>query len=139
MTRGVKPKNIVSGTSTLSGVPKTPPHLSNEAKAIWRNTARILILERKTLTEADIPALESFVVPAGMMQRCEREMKGQPLVIDGKRNPLTTIYKDAHSQMLKAAAVLGLTPADRSRVSIMDATDDEDDNPLAIGRHRANG
>lgn len=137
MTRGVKPKNIVSGTSTLAKVPKAPVHLSNEAKAIWRTAARIMVSERKTLTEADLPALESFVVPAGLCQRCAKELKGAPLIVDGKRNPLTTIYKDAHAQMLKAAAVLGLTPADRSRAFALETSDEDDDNPLTMGRGRA--
>lgn len=136
MTRGVKPATIVPGTSPVTAIPKTPSYLSKEAKAEWRRVAPILIDERKVLTEADLSALENYVIAVATMRQAHKELHATGLLIAGKRNPLSTILLQAQQQQLRAAGELGLTPAARSRAAMMEATDDDDDNPLMIGRNR---
>ena len=136
MTRGVKPA-ITPATDPISATPKTPSYLSKEAKAEWRRVAPILIEERKVLTEADLSALENYVIAVATMRQAHKELHTTGLLIGGKRNPLSTILLQAQQQQLRAAGELGLTPAARNRAVIMDAADDEEDNPLFIGRRSA--
>nr|WP_278526896.1 phage terminase small subunit P27 family [Brucella anthropi] len=136
MTRGVKPATIIPGTSPVTAIPKTPSYLSKEAKAEWRRVAPILIDERKVLTEADLSALENYVIAVATMRQAHKELYATGLLIAGKRNPLSTILLQAQQQQLRAAGELGLTPAARSRAAMMESADDDDDNPLMIGRNR---
>jgi len=136
MTRGLKPSTIVPGTSPVTTIPKPPSYLSKEAKAEWRRVAPILVRERKVLTVADLAALENYVIAVATMQQAHREIQVSGLVIAGKRNPASTILMQAQQQQLRAAGELGLTPAARSRASVMEAAEDDEDNPLIIGRSR---
>lgn len=127
MTRGLKPTIIVPGSSTVTGIPKTPSYLAKEAKAEWRRVAPILIDERKVLTEADLSALENYVIAVATMRQAHKELHSTGLLIGGKRNPLSTILLQAQQQQLRAAGELGLTPAARSRATISDAANDDED------------
>jgi P27 family predicted phage terminase small subunit len=136
MTRGVKPSTIVPGSSPVTVVPKTPSYLSKEAKTEWRRVAPILIADRKVLTEADLAALENYVIAVATMRQAHRELQVSGLLLAGKRNPVSTILLQAQQQQLRAAGELGLTPAARSRAAMMEAAADDDDNPMMIGRNR---
>lgn len=127
MTRGLKPTTIVPGSSPVTGIPKTPSYLAKEAKAEWRRVAPILIDERKVLTEADLSALENYVIAVATMRQAHKELHATGLLLGGKRNPLSTILLQAQQQQLRAAGELGLTPAARSRASISDAANDDED------------
>ncbi|KAA3529023.1 phage terminase small subunit P27 family [Agrobacterium tumefaciens] len=127
MTRGCKPTTIVPGSSPVTGFPKTPSYLAKEAKAEWRRVAPILIDERKVLTEADLSALENYVIAVATMRQAHKELHSTGLLIGGKRNPLSTILLQAQQQQLRAAGELGLTPAARSRATISDAANDDED------------
>lgn len=127
MTRGLKPTTIVAGSSPVTGIPKTPSYLSKEAKAEWRRVAPILIDERKVLTEADLSALENYVIAVATMRQAHKELHATGFLIAGKRNPLSTILLQAQQQQLRAAGELGLTPAARSRAAISEAANDDED------------
>lgn len=127
MTRGCKPTTIVPGSSPVTGIPKTPSYLAKEAKAEWRRVAPILIDERKVLTEADLSALENYVIAVATMRQAHKELHATGLLLGGKRNPLSTILLQAQQQQLRAAGELGLTPAARSRATISDAASDDED------------
>ena len=137
MTRGLKPATITPGTSPVVTVPNAPSYLSKDAKAEWRRVAPILIRERPgVLTDADLAALENYCIAVATMRQAHRELSATGLLLAGKRNPASTILLQAQQQQLRAAGELGLTPAARSRASMMEAADDDDDNPLMIGRSR---
>lgn len=127
MTRGLKPTTIVAGSSPVTSIPKTPSYLAKEAKTEWRRVAPILIDERKVLTEADLSALENYVIAVATMRQAHKELHATGLLIGGKRNPLSTILLQAQQQQLRAAGELGLTPAARSRATISDAANDDED------------
>lgn len=127
MTRGLKPTNIVAASSPVTAIPKTPSYLAKEAKAEWRRVAPILIDERKVLTEADLSALENYVIAVATMRQAHKELHSTGFLVGGKRNPLSTILLQAQQQQLRAAGELGLTPAARSRASISDAASDDED------------
>lgn len=127
MTRGLKPATIVSGSSPVTIVPKSPAYLSKDAKAEWRRVAPILAEERKVLTIADLAALENYVIAVATMREAHRELQASGLVVGGKRNPASTILLQAQQQQLRAAAELGLTPAARSRAVMAPGSGDDDD------------
>lgn len=127
MTRGLKPSTIAPGSSPVISIPKTPSYLSKEAKAEWRRVAPILIDERKVLTEADLSALENYVIAVATMRQAHKELHATGFLIGGKRNPVSTILLQAQQQQLRAAGELGLTPAARSRATISDAANDDED------------
>ena len=131
--RGLKPSIIVPGSSAVLTVPKPPAYLSRDAKTEWKRVAHILTHERKVLTEADLAALENYVIAVATMREAHRELQTSGLIINGKRNPVSTILKDSQMLSLRAASELGLTPAARSRATIMHVSEDNgDDNPLAV-------
>jgi len=133
MTRGVKPKQIVAASSPVVKVPAAPAYLSKEAKAEWKRVAPILVTERKVLTVADLPTLETYCAHVGMVRQAQRALDTRGLIMDdGKRNPAYGVLKESSLLLVRCASVLGLTPSDRSRASVMEAADDDDDNPLAV-------
>lgn len=134
--RGLKPSNIVTGTSPVSKPPSPPSYLSKDAKAEWRRVAPILVNERKVLTVADLATLENYCIAVATMRRASREQDATGLVVAGKRNPISTILLQAQQQHLRAAEHLGLTPSARSRAAMIADNDDEEENPLLVGRGR---
>lgn len=132
MTRGVKPKQIVAASSPARKVPPAPSGLSKEAKAEWRRVAPILH-KRNTLDAADYPTLEAYCVHFSVIRQAQRSIDDLGLVLpDGKRNPAYGALKESSLLLVRCAGELGLTPSARSRASVMEATDDDDDNPLTV-------
>lgn len=131
--RGLKPSTITPGTSPVITVPPPPSYLSKDAKAEWRRVAPILIVERKVLTVADMAVLENFVIASGTMRKMHRQLEAEGYVLaNGKRHPAAGILTTMQQQQLRCAAELGLTPSARSRASMLELADDDDDNPLKV-------
>lgn len=130
--RGRKPAAIVIGSSPVTVVPSPPAYFPKDAKAEWRKIAPILVLERKTLTEADMGTLESYCLSTSTMRQAQRIINVDGLVTaDGKRHPAFGIMNAAQTTQRLCAAELGLTPVSRSRPSVRSEAND-DDNPFAI-------
>lgn len=136
MTRGVKPSAITPPAAPVVKVPSPPSYLSKDAKAEWRRVAPILVEQRKTLDIGDLAALENYVIAVATMRQAHRELQASGMIIAGKRNPASTVLLQAQQQQLRAAGELGLTPAARSRAAMLELAEDDDDNPLAVGRGR---
>ena len=122
--RGRKPAAILSGTGTVDAAPKAPSWLSKDAKAEWNRVVPILI-ERRTLTEADLGTLESYVTATGTVRECQRAIAKDGLfVVDAKgslkRHPALGVQNASMTTARLCAAELGLTPVSRSRPSIRD-------------------
>ncbi len=115
--QGVKPK-IIAAKKALSSVPKAPSWLSNEAKAEWKRVAPILI-DRKTLTDADLGTLESYVTAIGTVRAGQKLINAEGLVIQSpqgaKKHPAVGIVNAAQTTARLTANELGLTPVSRSR------------------------
>lgn len=130
--RGRKPAAIVMGSSPVTVVPKPPTYLSKDAKAEWRQVAPILVLERKTLTMADLATLESYCASTGVVRQAQRILNVEGLVTAaGKRHPAFSIMNAAQTTQRLCAAELGLTPVSRSRPAVRSEGND-DDNPFGI-------
>jgi len=129
--RGRKPAAIVTGSSPVTTVPNPPSYLPKDGKAEWRRVAPILVLERKTLTEADLAILENYCVATGTMRQAQRLLNAEGLVTAaGKRHPAFGIMNAAQTTQRLCAAELGLTPVSRSRPAIREDHDDADPSPL---------
>ena len=130
--RGRKPTSIVSGSSPVTLVPNPPTYLPKDAKAEWRRVAPILVVERQTLTEADLATLENYCLAVGIMRAASRVLTAEGLVTAaGKRHPAYGIMNAAQTTQRLCAAELGLTPVSRSRPAVRE-TADGDDNPFGI-------
>ncbi|WIJ24227.1 phage terminase small subunit P27 family [Devosia sp. RR2S18] len=130
--RGRKPASIVSGSSPVTVVPHAPTYLPKDGKAEWRKIAPILVLERKTLTEADLATLENYCLAVATMREARRVLNAEGLVTPaGKRHPAFGIMNAAQTTQRLCAAELGLTPVSRSRPAVR-SEENDDDNPFAI-------
>lgn len=130
--RGRKPSGIVAGSSPVTTVPSAPTYLPKDGKAEWRKIAPILVLERKTLTEADLATLENYCLAVGTMRAAQRLINIEGLVrADGKKHPAVSIMNNAQTTQRLCAAELGLTPVSRSRPAVRN-DDEGNDNPFDI-------
>ncbi|MEZ2406934.1 phage terminase small subunit P27 family [Bosea sp. RCC_152_1] len=133
--RGRKPDSILAGSSPVLEVPKAPGWLSKDAKSEWKRVAPILV-ERKVLTDADLGTLESYCAAVGVVRECARQLAVDGLMLNGKRHPLYGVQHSAITDARLCAAELGLTPVSRSRPSIREDQEEDDDSPLGMARNR---
>ena len=135
--RGRKPQSIVAGTSPVIEVPNPPSWLPKDAKAEWRRVARIVIVERQTLTVADMASFTNYCLAVGQAAEATRIIAREGLTFAAasgpKKHPAVSIRSDAMTQARLLAAELGLTPVSRSRPAIRDDNRDDDDvSPLDL-------
>lgn len=133
--RGPKPQLVVDNEAVRK-VPAAPSWLSKDAKAEWNRVLPILI-ERRILTTADMGSLENYCLAIGTVREMEKQLQRDGHVIDVegklKRHPAIGIQSDAMTRSRLLAAELGLTPVSRSRPSVREAGDDDDDlSPLDL-------
>lgn len=126
--RGRKPElRAIEGG--LSRLPPAPAWLPTEARAEWRRVTPAL-KERRTLTRADLPILESYCLALGTVRRMQAVIaaEGDHVVTDNgrRRHPAFQTMFQALTESRRLAAELGLTPASRSKATAMDegAADD---------------
>jgi P27 family predicted phage terminase small subunit len=121
--RGRKPE-LAGDSSAVANVTPPPAWLSKHAKAEWRRVMPELV-KRRILTQADLGSLESYCVSIGRVRDLEKLLRTG---IDPK---LFRMQDQAIKTARQLAAELGLTPVSRSRPSVRD-NEDDDDNPLAV-------
>ncbi|MEH2517555.1 P27 family predicted phage terminase small subunit [Bradyrhizobium sp. AZCC 1610] len=122
--KGRKP--ALAADQKALGVVKPAAWLSTHAKAEWRRVMPDLV-ERRILTNADLGSLESYCIAIGRVRELEKLLRAG---IDPK---LFRMQDQAIKTARQLAAELGLTPVSRSRPSIRDDNqDDDDDNPLNV-------
>ena len=120
-----------------------PEAMSPAALEIWSELAPDLI-RTKTLTTWDVPAFEMLCETLASWQRARADVAGRGEVIIEQRlkykqtvevevpNPNWKILREAADLTLRLAARFGLTPADRSQLSIdPDPARGEDDEIIA--------
>lgn len=131
--RGRKPAVIVTVAKPITSVPSAPSYLPKDGKAEWRKIAPILVLERKTLTEADLATFENYCLAVGTMRAAQRLINSEGLVTaSGKRHPAFGIMNAAQTTQRLCAAELGLTPVSRSRPAMRNDGGGDNDNPFGI-------
>jgi P27 family predicted phage terminase small subunit len=132
--KGRKPSAIVAGS--MSEAPPAPAWLSRQGKAEWNKVAPILV-DRQHLTDADLGTLAAYADAVGQLVDATKVINRDGMVIETdkglRKHPAISIQTNARNQVRQLAAELGLTPVSRSRPSVRDRSNDDDDaNPLNI-------
>src|ERR1700688_1612601 len=113
--RKIEPEQSVPD---ISGV---PGWLSKDAQAEWQRVMPILI-ERRTLTDADLASFENYCVAVGQVREMQRLIKRAGHVVETDRgpraHPAVKIQSDAMTRARLLANELGLTPVSRSRPTV---------------------
>ena len=132
--RGRKPSITVAPRAPLTIVPPPPAYLPKDGKAEWRKVAPILIIERRTITEADLATLENYCLSVATMREARRVLNVEGLIVAGTRHPAFGIRNAAQTTQRLCAAELGLTPVSRSRPAVRQDSGSGagDDNPLDL-------
>lgn len=123
--KGAKPKLIVDNDA-ISKVPAPPSWMGKDAKTEWRRIMPALV-DRKILTNADMGSVENYCVSIGRAREVEALIQK-----DGIDPVLCRLQDKAVQTARQLAAELGLTPVSRSRPSVREAADDDDDSPLGL-------
>jgi len=128
--KGTKPSTIIKPKEPfICGSP--PRWFSKDAKAEWSRCAPLLN-ERRILTRADLASFENYCIAAGQVRQMEAIIQKEGPVIDtarGKRaHPAVRMQADAMNRARLLAAELGLTPVSRSRPSIREDNDNEEND-----------
>lgn len=127
--RGVKPA-IAPDSSAITKTPAAPKQLSAYARAEWKRIMPGLI-ERGIITRGDLGGVEDYCRARGLVREIEDTLRASG-EIDMK---LCRLQDKAMQTARQLAAEYGLSPVSRARVGSA-AADDDDDNPLMIGRSR---
>jgi P27 family predicted phage terminase small subunit len=118
----------------LSEAPEPPSYLSEDAKAIFRRLAALLV-SKKLLTQADLETLSAYVDACDLFIKSTKEIqeKGTTLVTKSgyeQIRPCFTVWKKALEEMRKWGTELGFTPLSRLKLQIEPVENEED--PLGI-------
>lgn len=128
--RGVKPV-LSPDREPLTKAPPAPKWLSEDARAEWKRIMPRLIADR-IVTRADLTGIENYCVAVGHVRAIERTF-----ATTGKLDKaLFGMQNRAMQTARQLAAEYGLSPVSRARVGSNATDDDDDDNPLNIGRNR---
>lgn len=130
--RGVKPA-VQADANALQKAPAAPKHFSEYARAEWKRIMPGLI-ERGIITRGDLGGIEELCMARGLARELETKLRDPA---SGDIDPKMARLQDKAIQTARQlAAEFGLSPVSRARVTSGAPADDEDDNPLAIGRNR---
>lgn len=114
---------IIPSANSLDTVPPAPSSLDKDAKKIWREIMPDLV-ERKVLTAADMPGLRNFCIAMGTVEKLGRAIRN----LGDEFDP--ALYRAQDKAMTTARQIgdqYGLSPTSRSRPSIRDSDDDDDE------------
>lgn len=122
---------IIPAADGVQAVPPPPAILDKFAKKVWRSILPDLVA-RKVLTDADMPGLQNFCIACGKVERLEKAIQNMGDTVD------PVLFRLQDKAMATARQIgdhYGLSPTSRSRPSIRDGEDDDDDFPL-VGPRR---
>lgn len=127
--RGVKP-TLAPDRAPLTKAPPAPKWMTDEARAEWKRIMPRLI-EDRIVTKADLTGVENYCVAVGRVREIETLFRA-----GGLDKTLFGMQNRAMQTARQLAAEYGLSPVSRARVGSASTEDDDDDNPLMIGRNR---
>jgi P27 family predicted phage terminase small subunit len=131
-------KGRKSTVKTVAGaierVPKPPDTLSPAGKTVWRRELPALVRSAK-IAAHELPLFQSYCSATARIDEAQAEIEKHGLLITSatgelKRNPATTIQKEAIALQARLAAEFGITPASRNKNEGF--TDDDDDAPPGV-------
>jgi len=129
--KGRKPQLREEPAQAVAVVQEAPAWLSEDARAEWDRVMPILA-ERRILTDADLGGLENFCIAIGRVRELERDI--QATQDPELRLKLYRAQDKAMGTARQLGAELGTTPVSRSRPSVREKEDGDDDadNPLDV-------
>ncbi|MFI6609292.1 phage terminase small subunit P27 family [Streptomyces sp. NPDC050507] len=114
-----------------AGVPDPPEWLSETALEEWRRLVPLLV-KMRVLTMADRNALAAYCESYSQFVAATLAVRDGGVLVDSYRggvakNPAVQVARDALEQMNRWGAKFGLSPADRARLSVDEAPDEDHD------------
>ena len=109
------------------GIPDCPDFLTNEARAEWFRTAKVL-KDMQLLTLADRSALAAYCTAYGRWVEAEQQVQKYGTIVKSPnkgfpmKSPYLTVADQALESMRKLMVEFGLTPSSRSRIRVPDRT-----------------
>lgn len=105
------------------GMPDCPPHLSEHARTEWHRLAGSLH-EMGVLTTVDRAALAAYCQAWGRWVEAEEKLRDTPALIKTpsgyvQQSPWLTVANKQLELMGRYMAELGITPASRSRITVV--------------------
>jgi P27 family predicted phage terminase small subunit len=125
--RGVKP-TIRAARDPITKAPNPPAWLTKEAKAEWKRVLPYLV-EAGYLVEVDLAGITNYCVAVGRVQEIEKQFQA-----GGFDTKLFGVQNRAMQTARQLAAEFGISPVARSRLNLTGHDDEDDDNPLTVGR-----
>lgn len=129
----VNEKQPVSIDITIDDL-KPPTYLNKYAKSFFINYGRQLI-EMGVLKRSDLMLLESLSLQVGIYVDSMVDIKNNGITYEQinrnggvykQQNPSVNIANNAYKNIVTGLSKFGLTPSDRSKISINIPTDDEE-------------
>lgn len=122
---------VTATTGALKKVPPAPKDLSPLAQKVWRAELGALVRAEK-IAAHELPLFKSYCLATARIDEAQALIEKHTLLITGasgelKRNPATTIQKEAIALQARLAAEFGITPASRNKNERF--VDDEDAPP----------
>ena len=118
-----------------SGTAVCPSWLDSTAKAEWRRLAPELI-RLGLLTSVDRDAFAAYCQCVTKWRQAQSDIETNGLILTTpkgfrQKNPAVTICFEALSQMRAYSSLFGLSPSDRSKLSVAPKGDHEEENDFA--------
>jgi P27 family predicted phage terminase small subunit len=129
------PQRINRAEPEPAAVPVEPPYpLREEAQIVWDRLAPDLIA-KKVLTPWDVDHFVVFCDAVATYRECRAQLDFEGYTAQGSaggviKSPYWQIMRDAASIMSAVGSRYGLTPSDRTRLTM----DDPDDKPRGAER-----
>jgi P27 family predicted phage terminase small subunit len=104
----------------LKRVPKAPDDLSPLARKVWRSELPPLVRSEK-IAPHELPLFKSYCIETARIDEAQALIDKHGLLIASpksgelKRNPATTIQKEAIALQARLASEFGITPASRGK------------------------
>ena len=120
------------------GIPDCPDFLTNEARAEWFRTAKVL-KEMQLLTLADRAALAAYCTAYGRWVEAEKQVQKYGTIVKSPKqgfpmkSPYLTVADQSMEMMRKFLVEFGLTPSSRSRIKVPAGGHGADEFELFVG------
>lgn len=113
----------------LRKVPPAPTALSALARKVWRRELPALVHAEK-IAAHELPLFASYCSATARIDEAQAEIDKHGLLVTSatgelKRNPATTIQKEAIALQARLAAEFGVTPASRNKNEGFNDRDDD--------------
>jgi P27 family predicted phage terminase small subunit len=127
------PDAVEAFVEPVKQIPLPPPHLSAGAVQYWNQVAATMA-DMGILANADLAILETLAMKLDIQRRAYDELCKQDLVLNLVNakggefkmiNPNSTILNTVTSDIIKITAQLGLSPAARTQIGVVNKKPDD--------------